>query len=227
MSSLKRLLPYLNRYRVPFWAGIVGLLVARIFEALIPLFLKQGIDSVAAGQAALALPALAIFGCAAARFVVIRKSRHTIRSIGVSVAYDLRKRMYAHMQRQGPEFFARHPTGDLMARSINDIQLVRQMIGQGTRAVLVLAFSGAVGLTFMLHESVSLTLLLLPPLPVIAVVAYALARRVYDSSFAVQEGFSTLSERVQENLNGIRTIQAQVQEEREVRRFSAVNQVRS
>ena len=56
-----------------------------------------------------------------------------------------------------------------------------------------------------------------------ALVAWLLARRVYDDSLAVQEGFSSLSERTQENLNAIRTIQAQAQEEQEIRRFSEVN----
>lgn len=223
MSSLRRLLPYLTRHRVPFWAGIAGLLAARIFEALIPFFLKIGLDRVAAGDDGLAQPVLAILGCVVAIFLLIASSRRVIRNLGVAVAYDLRKRVYDHLQHQGRTFFARHSTGDLMARAINDVQLVRQLIGQGTRTVLVLFFSAAVGLVFMINESPALSLMLLPPLPIIGVVAYFTARHVYDRSTAVQEGFSTLSERVQENLNGIRTIQALGQEEPEIARFQAVN----
>ena len=224
MNALKRLLPYLTRYRIPFWAGIGGLLVSRVFEALIPLFLKGGIDSVAAGSPALAGPTLGILGCVVARFAFVVWSRRRIRRLGVSVSYDLRKRLYTHLQRQGPGFFARHPTGDLMARAVNDLQLVRQLVGQGTRSVLVLVFSGGIAFAFMLRESASLTLLLLVPLPLIGSVAYVLARQVYDRSILVQEGFSSLSEQVQENLNGIRTIQAQAHEDHEIGRFSAVNE---
>lgn len=223
MRSLLYLLPYLSRYRLPFWLGNGGLLVARLFEAVIPLLLKQGIDSVAAGHAALFWPSLGILACVLGRFVAIVSSRRVIRRIGIAVAYDLRKRLYAHLQRQGPRFFARHPTGDLMARAINDIALVRQLVGLGTRTILVLLFSAAVGFAFMLVQSPRLTLLLLPPLPVITVSAYLLARRVYADSTAVQAGFSTLSDRVQENMNGIRTIQALDQEDAETRRFGAVN----
>lgn len=223
MKSVLRLLPYLSRYKLPFWLGNGGLLLARLFEALIPLFLKQGIDSIAEGRPSLAAPSLAILGCVLARFVCIVSSRRVIRNIGMSVAYDLRKRVYAHLQLQGGRFFAKHPTGDLMARAINDISLVRQLVGQGTRTILVLFFSAVVGFIFMLFQSPSLTLLLLPPLPVITIVAYFLARRVYAASTTVQEGFSTLSDRVQENLNGIRTIQALGQEREEIRRFGSVN----
>ena len=223
MRSLLHLLPYLSRYRLPFWLGNGGLVLARLFEALIPLLLKRGIDSVAAGHAALLGPVLGIVACVLARFAAIVSSRRVIRRIGMAVAYDLRRRVYTHLQHQGPGFFARHPTGDLMARAINDIALVRQLVGQGTRTILVLLFSAAVGFLFMFVQSPSLTLLLLPPLPVVTIAAYLLARRVYHDSTALQAGFSTLSDRVQENMNGIRTIQALGQEDGETRRFGAVN----
>jgi ATP-binding cassette subfamily B protein len=223
MKSLRRLLPYLSRYALPFWLGNGGLLLARIFEAFIPLLLRYGIDSIAANRPALLWPSLGILACVAARFGVIVFSRRAIRRIGMAVSYDLRKRVYAHLQLQGPRFFAAHPTGDLMARAINDIALVRQLVGQGTRTILVLFFSAAVGFAFMLAQSPSLTLLLVPPLPIITICAYFLARRVYSASTAVQEGFSKLSERVQENMNGIRTIQALGQEDAETRRFGLVN----
>lgn len=223
MEHLKRLLPYINRYKVPFCVGMIGLLIARVFEAMIPLFLRDGIDSLATGKPSLAIPALAIVGCVVARFLSIISSRRLIRRIGVSVAYDLRKRAYAHVQKQGAGFFTKHGTGDLMARAINDIQLIRQLIGQGTRSVVVLLFCAALGLFFMIRLSPSLTLLILPPLPVISLVAYLFSKRVFTLSMAVQEGFAELSDHTQENLNGIRTVQALAQEDEEIRRFNSVN----
>jgi ATP-binding cassette subfamily B protein len=110
-----------------------------------------------------------------------------------------------------------------MARAINDIGLVRQMVGLGTRTVFVLIFSAAVGFAFMIYESPALALLVVPPLPAIFVTAVVMSRRVHHQSLLVQGGFSTLSERTQENLAGIRTIQALTQEPEEIRRFGAVN----
>ena len=68
-----------------------------------------------------------------------------------------------------------------------------------------------------------LTLLLLPALPVFAIVGWIIAKRIFTQSTEVQEGFSTLSAQVQENLNGIRTIQTHAQEERETERFEATS----
>jgi ATP-binding cassette subfamily B protein len=224
MHALARLLPYYRRHRALFWLGIGLLLLARVFEAGIPLLLKAGIDGLAARDVALGAIAGGILGLTFLRGVSIYAGRRITRRIGVAVAYDLRNRLYAHLQRQGPAFFARHRTGDLMARAINDIGLIRQLVALGTRTVLVLVFSALVGLVFMLRESPSLTLLLLPPLPMITVAAWLLSRRLHAQSLAVQAGFSTLSERAQENLGGIRTIQALVQEEPEIRRFAAASQ---
>jgi len=223
MKSLLRLLPYLSRYRLPFCLGNGGLLLARVFEAIIPLLLRQGIDSIVAGEPELLLPSVGIVACVLGSFLAIVSSRRIIRRLGVTVAYDLRARVYDHLQRQGTGFFARYPTGDLMARAINDIGLVRDLVANGTRTIIVLFFSAFVGLAFMLWLSPQLTLLLLPPLPVITGVAYLLARRIYAASTDVQEGFSTLSDRVQGNMNGIRTIQALGQEDAETERFAAVN----
>jgi len=236
-TPLRRLLPYHDRYKVPFWGGMCGLLAARVFQATIPLFLRDGIDRIASGsslvaagsidvaaaRAALVWPAFAIVLCVLGEFACIIVSRRVIRRIGVSVAYDLRKRIYAHLQHQGPGFFARHPTGDLMARAINDINLVRQLVGMGLRTILVIIFSALIGLACMFALAPTLTLLLLTPLPVLLLLGWWLARRVYEQSLAVQEGFASLSEQVQENLNGIRTVQALVQEGHEVERFDAVN----
>ena len=236
-TPLRRLLPYHHRYRVPFWGGIFGLVAARGFEAAIPLFLREAIDHIVAGtalvaaatadvasaRAPLAWPVLAIMLCVLARFGCVVVSRRVIRRIGVSVAYDLRRRIYDRLQHQGPAFFARYPTGDLMARAINDINLVRQLIGMGLRTILVIIGSALIGLACMFALAPKLTLLLLIPLPILLVLGWWLARRVYVRSLAVQRGFASLSEQVQENLNGIRTVQALVQEDHEIARFDAVN----
>jgi ATP-binding cassette subfamily B protein len=97
----------------------------------------------------------------------------------------------------GPGFFARYRTGDLMARAINDIGLVRQLVAQGVRTLLVLGFSGLIGFTCMLHQSPSLALLILPPLP-LSPGAWRISAACARSRCG-PEGFSELG-RVQENL---------------------------
>jgi ATP-binding cassette subfamily B protein len=238
MKVLVRLLPYLKAHIWAFSLGMCGLAVARIFESMIPLYLKRGIDAIVEGQEQLAAsnqsfdaaldmvsgPALAIVACVTAQMLVTIVSRILIRRIGMYAAFDLRNRVYHHLQLQGPSFFSRYSIGDLMARAINDIQLVRQVIAGTSRMTLVLVFTFMVSLGFMFSLSWKLTLAIFIPMPIIGVVAWYYSIRIYQQSYRVQEGFSTLSTFVQENLNGIRTVQSMAQEDDEIDRFSGVNQ---
>ncbi|XOV88961.1 MAG: ABC transporter ATP-binding protein [Pseudomonadota bacterium] len=238
MKILLRLLPYLRKHIWAFSIGMIGLGVARIFENMIPLYVRMGVDNIADGirelestslsfdqaMATLSYPALAIAACVAAQMVVTIVSRVLIRRIGMYAAFDLRNRVYSHLQLQGPVFFSHYSIGDLMARAINDISLVRQVIAGTSRMTVVLIFTVITALIFMFSLSWKLTLAVLLPMPVITLVAYYFSIQIYDQSHRVQEGFSELSTFVQENLNGIRTVQSMAQEQDEVNRFSGVNE---
>jgi ATP-binding cassette subfamily B protein len=220
---LWRLLPLVAKHGWAFWGGMFFICLGRVFEAFMPLFVRQGVNRMAGHDWHLAVPVLAILALAVLRYATVAYGRQLVRLVGVTVTYDMRERLYWHFELQGPRFFARFPTGDLMARAINDLNLVRQLIGVGSRTLIVLGFSGIVAFGFMLFLSAKLTLWLVPVMPFIAVMGYVLSKRIYEQSTVVQEGFSSLSESVQENLNGIRTIQTHAQEDREVARFRSVS----
>jgi ATP-binding cassette subfamily B protein len=222
-SPLRRLIPLVQEHKLMFWGGMVLICLGRVFEAWMPLFVRMGIDRMTAGNTDLLPPIGGILALAVARYVSVAYGRKYVRLVGVKVTYDMRERLYWHFQLQGPKFFARFPTGDLMARAINDLNLVRQLIGVGSRTVIVLGFSGIIAFCYMLSLSPMLTLMLLPVMPFIAGAGYWISNRIFHQSTLVQEGFSSLSEMVQENLNGIRTIQTHAQEDREIERFKTVS----
>lgn len=222
-KPLLRLLPLINEHWLAFWGGLALICTGRVFEAGVPLMIRLGINRIAAGDGRLLLPVLAILGLAVCRYGCFAVGRKYVREVGVTVTYAMRERLYWHFELQGPKFFARFPTGDLMARAINDLNLVRMLIGVGSRTIIVLIFSGLIAFTFMLGLSPGLTLWLLPVMPFIAGAGTLIASRIYQQSIKVQEGFSGLSEFVQENLNGIRTIQTHAQEDREIERFRKIS----
>src|SRR4030095_3500556 len=90
--------------------------------------------------------------------------------------------------------------------------------------LVVLAFASVVGFSFMLALSPQLTVFVLPPLPFVFLYAWRVSKDIGIASRDVQDRLFDLSSHVQENLSGIRTIQAMVQEENEIARFSATNQ---
>tara|TARA_B100000519_G_scaffold197859_1_gene206329 strand:- start:142 stop:1599 length:1458 start_codon:yes stop_codon:yes gene_type:complete len=127
------------------------------------------------------------------------------------------------MQLQSLLFFSKYRIGDLMARAINDINLCREILAGAIRMTIILFMTAAVGIGYMFSYSVELTLAVIIPLPVIGYVAFVFSKKIYAQSYMVQEGFASVSTFVQENLNGIRTIQSMAQEDREIERFKSVN----
>ena len=227
MSVLRRLArigPFVRPYKWRLSGGIVAFGVSRLLEAMVPLFLAMGIDRLANNNHDLRLPVFGIFASVFLRYFVITYARYAVRKVGQYVAYDLRRALYAGLQRQGIGFFNQHTIGDMMTRAVADISLIQRFIAMGTILFVIMIYATVIGFGFMLWFSPQLTLLLIPPLPFVFIYAQRSAHAMGVTSEAVQERLSDLGTHVQENLSGIRTIQAMAQEDNEIARFSVTNQ---
>lgn len=101
-NPLWRLVPLVHRHKWRFWGGMSLINGGRLLEAFMPLFLKIGIDRIAAEDYRLALPALAIPGLMVLRYIAFNRGRRYVREVGIAVAYELRQRLYWHLELQGP-----------------------------------------------------------------------------------------------------------------------------
>ena len=223
LKSLLRLAPFVRPYRGRLAGGIVAFGFARLFEGLVPFFLAMGIDRMADGNGQVTEPVLGIAGAVAGRYLVVTWARYAVRTAGQRVAFDLRQRLYGALQTQGTRFFAKHSIGDMMTRAVADISLIQRLIALGTILVIILVYATLVGFGFMLYFSPTLTVLLLPPLPLVYIYAQRASGQMGVASAAVQNRLSDLAAFTQENLAGIRTIQAMAQEENETARFGNIN----
>ena len=224
IASLLRLRQFVGRYRVRLLAGVGLFGVARLLEAAVPVLLGISIDRISAGSADLKWPVIGIFAAVAGRFLVVSGARYAVRSTGLRVAFDLRQSLYDALQHQGRRFFARHTIGDMMTRAVADISLIQRLISMGTILLVIMIYAPLVGFGVMFYQAPTLALLLLPPLPFVFWYARWSSRRMGVASREVQDRLSDLGAHVQENLSGIRTIQAMVQEDNEIRRFAGTNQ---
>ncbi len=222
-ASLLRLRPFIAPYRLRLLFGVAAFGLARFCEGLVPFFLAAGIDRIAAGQWDVTQPVLGMALAVAGRYVVVTAARYSVRSAGLKVAFDLRQKLYASLQGQGARFFARHSVGDMMTRAVADVALIQRLIAMGAILVIILVYATLVGFGFMLYFSPTLTLLLVPPLPLVWYYARRAAREMGAASLAVQERLSDLATFTEENLSGIRTIQAMAQEDRAIARFQESN----
>jgi ATP-binding cassette subfamily B protein len=227
LKSLLRLKTFVGPYRRRLSLGIVAFGIARLFEAAVPILLAIAIDRIAAGNTDLLLPVAGIFGAVLGRFTVVTGARYLVRSSGIRIAFDLRQALYGALQHQGASFFNRYTIGDMMTRAVADIALIQRLIAMGSILLVILVYATLIGFGFMLYLSPSLTLLLLPPLPFVFLYARWSAHQMGVASKDVQDRMSDLAAQVQENLSGIRTIQAMVQEDNEIGRFLTINQAYS
>ena len=229
LNSLKRLLPIIKNYQIQVYLGLFAFFVARFFEVSTYYLVAEGIDLIGLlldgehGRFSVAWITVGIILCVFARFLVVSFARRAIRRVGIAVSYDLRQALYRAVLAQGPGFFARISVGDVMTRAIQDITLIQRLIAFGLIAIVIMVYAPLFGVSAMLIKSSTLTLLIVPLLPIIFIYALRMAKEMGRSSREVQQKLSELSEHTQENLSGIRTIQAQVQEENEVKRFWNTN----
>ena len=212
-------------------SGFATFFIARFFEVGGYYMVAMGVDAIngLVNTNAPAIPyslleiAFAIVLCVMMRFFFVVHARRAIRRTGMFVAFDLRQLAYSNVQSQGSQFFARIGVGDIMTRAIQDIHLIERLISHGLVQVIIMIYAPLFGLTAMLMKSPSLTLLILPLLPLIFIYGYLMSGAMARTSRAVQEKLSALSQHTQENLSGIRTVQAQSQEYNEIQRFGVTN----
>ena len=225
MPALRRLLPYLDRYRLRYLGGAACILLATTFSLSIPWTVKSAVDALErdGGAARLGPPVLLILALAAAHGVARLASRFAILGAGQWVEHDIRADLYARLLTLPPAFYHRHRTGDLMSRVSNDISTLRMLAGFGS-VMLVgtgLAFAGALGAMWLIDPW--LTLFAMAPFPVLVVIAKRFHHDVEARASAAQEQLGVLSAKVQENLTGMPVVRAYTMESREIAEFERLN----
>jgi ATP-binding cassette subfamily B multidrug efflux pump len=226
MKNLRLALPYYKPYWIPFSVGLLIVVASAAITSVIPWLLRRAIDAI--GSAAPMSTIWQLSGFIVLAAIVGGAFRYGMRELmnGVSrwMEYDLRNDLFMHLETLDPAYFAQTRTGDIMARLTNDLGAVRMAVGP---AVMYLAntITGAVfALYFMLRIDIKLTLLALLPLIVLPLLTIRMGKAIHDRFEAVQEHFSTLTTRAQENLTGARIVRAYRQEAAEIARFGAVNE---
>jgi ATP-binding cassette, subfamily B, multidrug efflux pump len=225
VSSFKRLLPFLLRYRLRYLGGAACLLVATSMAVGIPWTVKRAVDALELYGAAAHLGPFVflILLLAAAHGIARLGSRFAMLGAGQWVEHDLRTALYARLLTLPPAFYHLHRTGDLMSRASNDISALRALAGFGSVMLIgtLFAFAGTLGAMWVIDPW--LTLFAMAPFPGLVVIAKRFNHDVEVRSTAVQEQLGALSAKAQENLTGMAVVRAYTMEEREIAEFARLN----
>ena len=226
LAAARVVTPYFRRHRRGMLLGFGALLAKSIAGAAWPLLLKQGVDSLTSGQFTVA--SLAWIGAAIVAVSLTKgffQYWMRIQLIGISrdIEFDLREEIFSKLVTLGSGFYGRWRTGDIMARATNDLNAVRMMLGPGVMYWTETMLTFALAVTVMGLTDWRLTLIALLPAPLVTWVVVHFGGKVHARFEKIQERFSDISSRVQENLAGVRVIRAYGQEQAETDRFEALN----
>jgi ATP-binding cassette, subfamily B, bacterial MsbA len=223
MHTLKRLFAYLS----PYWKILVVsslLLLGRAGAELIPpLFQKQIVDEVISSSNLSQLGMLVGLLVAVYAFQqIINAADMFIRhALGERFILDLRVRIYEYLQRLSLSFFERTSTGELMSRVTNDVNVLESFVTHGSALTIVdlLRLVGGAIILFVLDARLALLVLL--PVPILALALRYFNTRIRPVYRRVRARLGDINAQLQDSLSGIRVIQAFVQEEQALARFTA------
>lgn len=209
------------------YGGAIGILIlVSLFELLPPRAIGWIVDDVVAGEMSLTVMFGWLGGLVAIWFFVYFLRiiwRVWLFGAAAELGTVLRNRLYKHFSFHPPVFFERHKTGDLMARSTNDVNAVVMTAGEGVLTAADSLITG-IAVLFVMTTMLSweLTLLALAPMPLMAIAVFFLGRQLHSRFSASQAAFSDLTDKTQESLNGVRMIRAFGLEKRQQADFAAV-----
>ncbi|WP_280252819.1 ABC transporter ATP-binding protein [Nocardia abscessus] len=206
---------------------VIALLAADAAIALaFPPLVRYAIDGGVLGENAAALVRAALLGAilAAVGWAVGAATTLLTARTGERVLFGLRVRSFAHLQRLGLDYYERELSGRIMTRMTTDVDALSTFLQTGVATTLVGLLTLAGITVALLVIDVSLALVVLSTVPALAI-ATVLFRRVSSTAYTVsREHVSAVNADFQENVTGLRAVQANRHEPRAARRFAEYSQ---
>ncbi|MCU1288667.1 MAG: ABC-type multidrug transport system, ATPase and permease component [Acidobacteria bacterium] len=225
MEEFKKFARYFMPYKWHVIAGILFILISMAFGLLIPYLVGRAIDDLSSQvtrEKIITYPLL-ILGVSLTSGIFLFFQRRFLINTSRHIEYDMRRDFYAALVNQPLEFFQNNRVGDLMARATNDLGAIRQIVGPMILYSFQAIFALCISLPIMLNISVKLTLLLLIPMPLVSLTVKYLGGQIHVRFEKIQEFFSSITARAQENLTGVRVVRAYAQEDAEIEKFQELN----
>jgi ABC-type multidrug transport system fused ATPase/permease subunit len=235
MSTFYRLLGFLKPYTRGLSISWALASLAMVMTVALPELSAHAVEAIRKGAAHAHGPAataarahdrhtllvlsLVILGVVLARWGFMYWRRIVAGRMSLAVEYDLRGRMYGHLQRLELGFFDHQQTGQLMSRATVDLAAVRFFLGYGLvfilQSILTIVLAGAV----MIYINPALGLIALAPVPFVVVISYRYGNRARPAIQETQQRIAELTADAEENISGVRVVKAFAREQRQLERF--------
>jgi len=225
MNPILRLRSFVKPYLPQIALSLLTLAVLTGLSLVVPRIMQQVIDQgLAQGEVSfLVRAAMLLLGLGLLTAVLGGYQRYITEWISGFIGYDIRNRLYNHIQYLSFSYHDHAQTGQLISRCIEDVRSVQYFIGSSIVELsqLVLLLFGALGI--MLAENWKLTLIAVLPIFPLVFLTYRFGQQVTELFFHVDNLLGDLSARLQENVSGVQVIRAFAREPYEIQRFDKTN----
>lgn len=201
-----RLLSIIRDYRLAMSVSVTFGLIFAGTTLIPPLLIRRLINWLVEGggtSADLVVMSLLLLGV----YVVRGGCRYGYARFSHVVAYrvldDLMVKVYRHLQRLSYRFFTRQRTGELISRSVNDIESIEDFIAHGIPDTALAIFLPVTMLAVLSTINFQLTLIVIAPLPIVAILIFRFTQPIREMWRLVRSGISELVAQIQDNLTGM------------------------
>lgn len=203
---------FFRQEKKAYITGICLLMIVALLELVPPKVIGLMVDRIKNGDVTVGILGtwLSVLLVVAILLYVLRYFwRVCIFGAAVKLSRQLRNELYAHFTKMPPAFYQRKRIGDLMAHATNDLQAIQQTAGTGVLTLVdSLSLGGFVLATMAFTISWKLTLISLLPMPVMAFATSRYGTMLHQRFLKAQEAFSSLNDKVQESVSGIKVMKA-------------------
>lgn len=225
MRNLLTLKKYFIRYKTKLYWGMLFILISNSMTVYLPILLKDSINELQRNTTTdiLLRYAALIVGTSLIAGIFRYLIRQTIIVVSREIEYDLRGDFWSHIQKLPLRYFQNNSTGNIMSHATNDINAIRMFIGPAVMYSIDTSVRLIIVVAIMISINFPLTILALLPLPILSFGVYRVGKLIHEKYTKIQENFSQLTARAQENFSGIRVIKSYVREANEIRRWNELS----
>ena len=239
---MRRLLGYLSPYRKVTVMAFVSIIGASFLQVIPPYLLKVEVDrylDVGRGAPVVSFldlwlssdPRVGIFQIVLLIFLPVLLltfalefvQTYTMQLVGQKIMFDLRREVFAHLQRLPLSFFDKNPTGRLVTRVTADIDVLNDLFASGVVAIFGDFFTLFGIIIVMLTINWRIALMTFAVLPLIVLTTMAFRRVVRESYRRIRTALARINAYLQEHLSGIAVVQLLNREERSFEEFETIN----
>lgn len=225
MSHLLRLRVFIKPYRWPILAGVLLLLAVTALGILVPRILQLIIDDGLMRRDIdfIVRAALLLLGLGLMTALLNLGQRYLSEWIAAHIGYDLRNRLYDHIQYLPFTYHDHAQSGQLISRCIEDVRAVERFAGSSLGDFIRFSLLSLGILATMLSVNPRLASIALLPLVPLILLTAGFGTKVGALFFAVDNAVGEVSNRLQENVTGVQVVRAFARESYELSRFESAN----